>query len=103
MSMKKADAEKALQNVVPKYVLIGFAPDGFKGIPATYQMKYAVVNDVNLFDSMIGMDGVRVFELTEMPQDDWLKQRNEYFAKKTLEQEKEQFEKLKAKFDPHDA
>lgn len=100
--MTLQEAEKQLALLQPKYVLLGIRSDGTRGIPPHYQTDVRIAPEAQVLEMLAGLEGVRVFEMVEAGEGlDWLKKRNDFFAKKTVEQEKEQLRILKERY-PND-
>lgn len=94
------EAEKSLQLIKAKFTIIGIKSDGVRGIPPTYNIGVVLANEENICEMLRGFDQVRVFEMTETGDShDWLKKRNDYFAAKTVKEEKELLQVLKERYE----
>lgn len=69
--INKQQANKWLQEFNCQYLLVGYKPDGYRGIPPTFETVTIPANSPDdVFNYMKGLSEVRVFEIMQSQYDD---------------------------------
>lgn len=100
--MNKQQAQKWLQEFHGQYLILGFKPDGYKGIPATFEISTITANGPeDVFNSIKEFTEFKVFDLIESEyKEDWWKARAaDQVNTMTEMEERELLQKLKAKYE----
>jgi hypothetical protein len=100
--MNREQSHLKLKNFGDKFLIVGYKPDGFRGIPVKYEWVTESAYDENdVCQKTKGLIEFKVFLIKEGPFsfDQWRKLSLKKSQEQTEKEERELFEKLKSKFE----
>ncbi len=101
--MKKEESEQWLNDFNPNFLVVGFRPDGIRGIPATYKEFILPVEfPKDVYSIADTLTDFKVFDLqpNSIDKKKWLELKIQFESERTEKEERELLEKLKAKYEP---
>lgn len=99
--MKKEEAKDWLHRFIDTYLIVGYAPDGIRGIPATYKQVIATCWPTDVIKKIEGLTDFKVFKIgpSQMTTQQWIEFKNNSNDAETREREIELLNQLKAKYE----
>ena len=98
--MKAEQAKKQLDAWVPKYLIVGFVHDGYKGIPVTYEESTMIFESKEeLLEALDEFYIFKVFHCGEqLSQDELIEEKNTRSKEETEKKELAQLQALLKKY-----
>jgi hypothetical protein len=100
--MINQEAFEILKNINSKYLIIGYKPDGYRGIPATYELCHLFAdNELGVCKQIKGLTAFRVFEIGKESgfESEWKLKADGFANKENEKAERAQLNYLKQKYE----
>lgn len=101
--MNREQSRIKLKGFGDKFLIVGYKPDGKRGIPVKYELvAESAIDENDVCDKTQGLIELKVFVIEEgsLSFTQWINLRITKAQEATEKEEKELFEKLKSKYEP---